>query len=189
MIQPTDLAPVFRRAAEIIETNGHHQGDFLPDPFDHVLKALHHERPMSAVAALRCAETSDPGGHGPLSAAAIAFLADRLLVDEEPPFHTDEASLANHVDAWGDVPGRTPAEVAVELLRAAEAAEASQHAAVIPMGVRTSDGTEWELASVPADGDPQYVLAGVHDVPVGVFAELGELAHRFGAVSASGRVA
>jgi len=178
------MAGVFRTAAEIILANGHHQGDYIPDPFHRVLKALPHERPMSAVAALRCAERGHPQRFGPLSTEAIAFLAERLLVDEELPFFEDEFSLECHVAAWGDVPGRTPAEVVAELLWAAEAAEASLHAAVIPMGVRTSDGTEWELSSVPAEGDPQYVLAGVRGAPAGVFAGLSELVGRFGAVSA-----
>lgn len=179
--QPSALAGVLRLAAQIIATNGHHQGDYIPDPFNRVLKALPAERPMSAVAALRCAERGHPQRFGPVSTAAIGFLAERLLVDEEPPFWTDEFSLECHVAAWGDVPGRTPAEVIEQLLFAAESAEAV-HAALVPLSLTTSDGTGWELASIPADGSPRYVLAGVHDAPAGVFAELGELAARFGAV-------
>lgn len=182
---PSDLAPVFRRAAEIIRTNGLYQGDYIPAPFSRVLRALPHERPMSAVAALRCAETGSPQRYGPLSAAAIAFLADRLLVDGEPPFYRDELTLECHVAAWGDVRGRMAGEVVAELLRAAEAIEAGQHAAVIPVGLVTSDGSCWELSGVPADGEPRYVPAGV-DAPAFMFAGLGELVARFGAVSAGG---
>jgi hypothetical protein len=175
------MAGIFRLAAQIIAVNGHHQGDYIPDPSDQVLKALHHERPMSVVAALRCAETGDPGGYGPVSAAAVRFLADRLLVDGEAPFHADELTLEFHVAAWGDVRGRTAVEVVEQLLYAAESVEAV-HAALVPVRLVTSDGTEWELSSIPAVGDPQYLLAGVEGAPPGVFAELGELASRFGAV-------
>jgi hypothetical protein len=177
----SELAGVFRLAAQIIAAQGHHQGDYIPDPFNRVLKALPAERPMSAVAALRCAETGSPQKFGPVSTRAIAFLADRLPVNDEPPFWTDEMSLECHVAAWGDVRGRTPAEVVEQLLYAAESAEA-EHAALVPVRLVTSDGTEWELSSIPAVGDPQYLLAGVEGAPPGVFAELGELAHRFGAV-------
>jgi hypothetical protein len=184
------MAGVFRLAAQIITTNGHHQGDYIPDPFNRVLKALPAERPMSAVAALRCAETGDPGGYGPASTAAVKFLADRLLVNDEPPFRTDEVSLECHVAAWGDVPGRTPAEVVAELRRAAEAVELlapRPPAVVVPMSLETADRTVWELASVGADGEARYVLAGV---PTGEqsfsYASADELTNRFGAVVSSG---
>jgi hypothetical protein len=159
MSQPTDLAQVLRRAAEIIVTNGHHQGDYLPDPFNRVLKALPTERPMSAVAALRCAESGNPMQFGPLSTAAIRFLAGRLLVDGEPPFYTDDLMLELHVAAWGDVPCRTPGEVVAVLLWAADAAEAAR-VAVVPVGVRTADGSQWALAAVDSAGTPRYVSAG-----------------------------
>jgi hypothetical protein len=184
------MAGVFRLAAQIITTNGHHQGDYIPDPFNRVLKALPSERPMSAVAALRCAETGDPGGYGPASTAAVKFLADRLLVNDELPFHTDAKSLEFHVAEWGDVLGRTPAEVVAELLRAAEAVEllAPQPSApVVAMSLVLADKTRWELAGVGADGSAHYVLAGV---PTGEqsfsYASADELTNRFGAVVSSG---
>lgn len=177
----SELATTFRLAAQIIAVNGHHQGDYIPDPFSRVLKALPCERPMSAVAALRCAETGDPQAGGPVSGRAVRFLAARLLVHGEPGLWADELSLSEHVAAWGDIPGRTPAEVVEQLVYAAESAEA-EHAALVPLSLTTSDGTQWELSGIPRDGEPQYLLAGVHDAPAGVFAELGELAHRFGAV-------
>lgn len=183
MSQPTDLTPVFRQAAQIIHTNGHHQGDYLPDPFNRILKALPHERPMSIVAALRCAETGNPMQYGPASTAAIRFLAERLLVDGEPPFYVDDLMLELHVAAWGDVPGRTAAEAAAVLVWAADACES--HAAVVPVGVRTADGSQWELSSIDARGVPRYTLAGAGGY---AFAELGELADRFGGVSAAGGV-
>lgn len=179
--RPSELAGVFRLAAQIIAVNGHHQGDYIPDPFNRVLKALPCERPMSAVAALRCAETGSPQKFGPVSTRAIAFLAERLPVNEEPPFWRDEMSLECHVAAWGDVRGRTAAEVVEQLVYAAESAEAV-HAALVPLSLTTSDGTQWELSGIPAHGEPQYLVAGVHDAPFGVYAELGELAARFGAV-------
>lgn len=146
-----DLAPVFRRAAEIITTNGRYQGDYLPDPFNRVQAAPDHERPMSVVAALRCAETGNPRRYGPLSTAAIETLANRLLVDGELPFWRDEFMLECHVAAWGDVPGRTADEVVAELQcvaadlvqewaegRAAEQRHQFGDLAVPPLACRTS---------------------------------------------------
>lgn len=177
-----DLADVFRRAALIIQTNGHHQGDYIPDPFNRVLTALPRERPMSIVAALRCAETGRPQAFGPASTGAVRFLAGRLLVDGEPPFWTDDSSLACHVAAWGDVPGRTAAEAAGVLLEAAEAVPAPR-SAVIGQTLTLSDGTTWELWSVPADGEPLYTVAGVRGGPGAAQATAADLSARFGPVA------
>ena len=183
----TDLASVYRRAAEIIQTNGHWQGDYLPDPFHRVATTPDAERPMSAAAALWCAVTGDPRGPSELANDAIRYLAARLLVDGEGPW--DESRTVDceiHLAAWGDAPGRTAETVVIELLRAAESVE---YGAIVPRGVRTSDGTHWRLASIHF-GTPRYVLDSMPtDTPIGVQVELGELADRFGTVSAWGGAA
>jgi hypothetical protein len=177
-----DLPDLFWRAAQIIQTNGHHQGDYIPDPFSHVLRALPQERPMSIVAALRCAETGRPQRYGPASTGGIRFLAERLLVNDEPPFWTDDSSLEHHVAAWGDVEGRTAAEAVEVLLAAAEAAP-SLGTAVVGRTLTMSDGTEWELWSVPADAEPQYTVAGVRGGPGAPQASVADLSARFGPVA------
>ncbi len=106
--RPTTLASVFRAAARILARNGLHQGDHVP----HVL------RPMSIVAALRCAVTGDPHMPSLLADEAITVLALRLKVDGEGPTYGSIFDLEEHVDAWGDVKGRTT-ESAVAVLEAA----------------------------------------------------------------------
>lgn len=186
-----DLPGVYRRAALIIQTNGHHQGDYVPDPLNRVLTTPKLSRPMSLPAALYCA--AEPQGRmyiSPLAQTAMVDLANRVLVDGEGPWgETHPTDCEIHLHAWGDVEGRTSADVIALLLAAAEDVDREAHAAVIPVGVRTPDGAVFELASVGADGTPHYVLAGCQDASASVFAELSELVSRFGAVSASGRAA
>lgn len=102
-------------AARLIEANGHFQGDHVPDPFDREMCIPHFLRPMSIVAALKCAATGDPHRTSLLADRAIAVLALRL---DGGPEYGDIFSLESHVDEWGDVLGRT-AEEAVALLEAA----------------------------------------------------------------------
>ncbi|MBE4735777.1 DUF6197 family protein [Streptomyces caniscabiei] len=109
------LSAVFRKAARIIAANGHYQGDYLPDPFDREMCIPHFLRPMSIVAAVKCAVSGDPHTPSLLADSAIARLALRL--DGGPEFG-DIFSLESHVDEWGDVLGRT-AEEAVTLLESA----------------------------------------------------------------------
>lgn len=116
--RPTTVPAAFRAAARLIATNGHHRGDYLPDPFDRVLSTPHASRPLSIVAAIRCAATGDPHRASELSEAAIKVMAGRLLVDGEPPWNDEEFWLELHVANWGDAPGRTT-ESAVAVLEAA----------------------------------------------------------------------
>lgn len=121
------LPDVLRRAAHIIQRNGHHQGDYVPDPFNKVLTSPRETRPMSVDAALYCA--ASPDGRmveSEMACEAIRFLAGRVLVDGEGPW--DAARTLDcqiHMSAWGDVEGRTAGEVVRLLLDAAD--DASQH--------------------------------------------------------------
>lgn len=182
-----DLGPVYRRAAEIIQRNGHWPHDYLPDSMHRVSDLPDVQRPMSAAAALWCAVTGDPSGPSELADDAIRYLAARLLVEGASP--RDESRTSDcelHLAAWGSAPQRTAEAVVVELLRAAEAVERGP---IVPVGVRTADGSRWRLASI-VYGTPRYVLDGMpEDVPVGVQVELGELADVFGTVSAWGSAA
>jgi hypothetical protein len=109
---------VFRAAARLLAANGLYQGDFVPDAMDREMCIPHFLRPMSIVAALKCATTGDPHLTSLLADEAIAVLALRLEVDGEGPLFGGIFDLEAHVDSWGDVEGRT-AESAVAVLEAA----------------------------------------------------------------------
>lgn len=118
----SELPGVLRRAAYIIQMNGHHQGDYVPDPFNRMLTTPRLTRPMSAAAALYCA--ADPQGRmveSALALAAIRHLAGRVLVDGEGPWNPGrDTDCEIHLAAWGDLPGRTGGEVIRLLLDAAQ---------------------------------------------------------------------
>jgi hypothetical protein len=116
MSAPVTVSEVFRRAAEILSVNGHWQGDFCPDPLDRETHTPHYLRPLSIVAALRCAVSGDPHTYPPLADKAIAVLAVRI---GDGPGHGDAFSLELHVDEWGDTPGRSTGETVALLLAAA----------------------------------------------------------------------
>jgi hypothetical protein len=124
--RPATIPAVFRAAARLIAANGHYQGDYLPDPFDRRTSSPHSTRPLSIVAAIRCA--ASPHGDNPrfateLSEAAVKALAYRLEVEGEPPWSDAPRWLENHVDCWGDLPGRTAESVVAVLEAAADANE------------------------------------------------------------------
>lgn len=113
--RPVSVPAVLWAAARLVEANGHFQGDHVPDPFDREMCIPHFLRPMSIVAAVKCAVSGDPHVPSLLADSAIAVLALRL--DGGPEFG-DIFSLESHVDEWGDALGRT-AEEAVALLESA----------------------------------------------------------------------
>ncbi|MYZ37514.1 hypothetical protein GT002_21015 [Streptomyces sp. SID4917] len=124
--RPASVPAVFRAAARLLVANGHWQGDYLPDVFDREMCIPHFLRPMSIVAALKCATTSDPHRTSLLADEAIAVLALRLEVNGEVgPYWGDIFSLEEHIAAWGDVEGRTTESAVAVLEAAAEACEAS----------------------------------------------------------------
>ncbi|MFG3046328.1 hypothetical protein ACGFZR_15530 [Streptomyces sp. NPDC048241] len=118
LAQPSTVPAVFRAAARILAANGLYQGDFVPDMADREICVPHFLRPMSIVAALKCATTNDPHLPSLLSDEAIGVLALRLEVDGEGPMFGGIFDLEAHVDGWGDAEGRTT-EDAVALLEAA----------------------------------------------------------------------
>jgi hypothetical protein len=123
--EPTTTPAVFRAAARILAANGLYQGDFVPDAFDREMCLPHFLRPMSIVAALKCATTGDPHLTSLLADEAIAVLALRLEVDGEGPVYGGIFDLEEHVDAWGDVGGRTTESAVAVLEAAADANEVS----------------------------------------------------------------
>ncbi|WP_283515530.1 hypothetical protein [Streptomyces sp. H27-C3] len=123
---PATVPAAFRAAARLIAANGHHQGDYLPDPLDREMDTPHRLRPLSIVAALRCAVTGDPHTTSLLADEALSVLALRLTVNGETgPYYGDIFSLEAHVSAWGDATGRTAESACAVLAAAADASEVS----------------------------------------------------------------
>lgn len=121
--QSKTLPAMFRAAARLIAANGHHQGDYVPDPFDRIARTSHAERPMSIVAALRCVVSGSPHLTTALADQAVSVLAWRLEVGGRGPVRLDDFSLECHVADWGDVEGRTTESVVAVLYAAADASE------------------------------------------------------------------
>lgn len=119
----TTLPDVYIAAARLIAVNGHHQGDYLPDPFDRTQRTPHPTRSLSIVAALRCAVTGDPHAESPLADRAVETMARRLLVNERGPAGPDRVSLEAHVAAWGNARGRRTESVVAVLYAAADSAQ------------------------------------------------------------------
>ena len=120
--RPTSIPGVFRAAARVLATNGFYQGDYVPDFADREMCIPHFLRPMSIVAAIKCATTGDPHTTSLLADEAIAVLALRL---NGGPRYGDIFSLEDHVDEWGGLPGRTVESVIAVLEAAADAYEVS----------------------------------------------------------------
>ena len=121
--RPTTVASVFRAAARLLAANGLHQGDYFPDPFNRRMVTPFTERPLSIVAAIRCAVTGSPRQYNSLSEAAVKVLAGRLEVLGGPPWTQEPRWLENHVDCWNDFPGRTTESACAVLYAAADANE------------------------------------------------------------------
>ncbi|WP_405824223.1 hypothetical protein OG705_29170 [Streptomyces sp. NBC_00838] len=84
--RPDTVAGVFRAAARILASNGLYQGDYVPDRGDREMSATelpHSIRPMSIVAALKCAAAGDPHRDTALANEAIGVLALRLELNGE----------------------------------------------------------------------------------------------------------
>lgn len=118
--RPTTVPEVLLAAARILQVNGLWQGDYFPDAFSRTLTTPHASRPLSIVAAIRCAVTGDPRSETQLADMAIGYVA--LSLDEEPPAVTPWR-LALHVDNWGDVEGRSADEAVALLERLATTSE------------------------------------------------------------------
>lgn len=122
--RPATVPAVFRAAARILAANGLYQGDFVPDMADREMCIPHFLRPMSIVAALKCAVSGDPHMTSLLADAAIAVLALRLEVNGEGPLFGGVFDLEAHIDSWGDLEGRTTESAVAVLEAAADASEA-----------------------------------------------------------------
>lgn len=111
-----DLAPLFRRAAEVIETNGHCKNWFHDT---YAIELPLRKRRVCAVGALCVADGLPPDELSALAELeAVEFLSRRIdsnVVDEDP---------VERIADWNDAPARTEAEVIEALRDAAAAAEA-----------------------------------------------------------------
>ncbi|MFF8953847.1 hypothetical protein ACF09I_34375 [Streptomyces sp. NPDC014940] len=118
--RPTTVPGVYRAAARLLAANGLYKGDHVPDAMDREMCIPHFLRPMSIVAALKCATTGDPHRTSLLADEAIAVLALRLEVDGEGPLYGGIFDLEAHIDAWGDMESRSTESAVAVLERAAE---------------------------------------------------------------------
>jgi hypothetical protein len=100
--QPTDRHAVLAKAAQIIQTNGLHHGDFVADPFNRTSRTPHCKRPMSVVGAIRCAVAGDPHIESALAWEAITTLSRIVRVDGEPAWPGAIADRERHVEEWSD---------------------------------------------------------------------------------------
>lgn len=99
---PHSVPEVFARAAQLIRTNGKHDGDYVADPFDRHSSTPHSARPMDVVGALFCAVSGDPRTPSDLAWRAIQRIAPRVLVDGQPTWGESIADLERHLHAWSD---------------------------------------------------------------------------------------
>jgi len=121
--RPTTVAGAFRAAARVLAVNGLYQGgDYFPNALSDVHTPFA-SRPLSIVAALRCAVEGDPRAYSLLADEALMVLALRLEVDGEGPEDHDLFGLEAHVDDWGDAEGRTTESAVAVLYAAADASE------------------------------------------------------------------
>lgn len=118
--RPTTVPSAFRSAARLLAVNGLHKGGIVPDTTDREMCIPHAFRPMSIVAALKCATTGDPHRPSLLSDEAIAVLALRLEVNGKGPLYGGIFDLEAHVDAWGDAESRTTESAVAVLEHAAD---------------------------------------------------------------------
>jgi len=121
--RPTTLAGTFRAAARVLAANGLYQGgDYFPNALSDVNTPFA-SRPLSIVAALRCAVKGDPRAYSLLADEALMVLAFRLEVDGEGPQDHDLFGLEAHVDDWAETDGRTTESAVAVLYAAADASE------------------------------------------------------------------
>lgn len=182
-----ELIEVFRKAAGVLRTNGHFQSEYYDNTNPDRPPA---NCPVCPVGALSIVLTGHPVPPNDAAAPAKDSSTPRLLalalwtlsqgifsnvVDEDP---------IERIADWADEAGRTAGEVASTFLRIAWEIEREQvHNAIVATGVKTSDGTQWDLAGMGVDGMPAYVVAGTPlDAPF--TAGLAELVDVHGTVSA-----
>jgi hypothetical protein len=112
---PTTVEGVFLAAARLLQARGLWQDGPVPDVHDREVCIPHCLRPMSIIAAIRCAVSGNPHRSSQLADTAIGVLA---LWIANGPAYGDIFSLEAHVEKWNDQPGRTTDD-AVALLESA----------------------------------------------------------------------
>ncbi|MEU6168039.1 DUF6197 family protein [Streptomyces tanashiensis] len=118
--RPTTVPAVLLGAARILQAQGLWQGDYVPDTFNRTMTTPHASRPMSIVAAIRCAATGDPHRCSQLADTAVGYVA---LSIGDGPYRSDLLTLERHVDGWGDELGRSTDEAMALLEQLATTSE------------------------------------------------------------------
>ncbi|MFF6847053.1 DUF6197 family protein [Streptomyces antimycoticus] len=124
----TDFATTFRRAADIIRTNGHNKGDYYRIPETGVgIEPAPAECPVCAAGALSIALTGAPRPVAdgiPLVEAAARRLLEHLI-----PGYKRALAIWDLGVLWNDVPERTADDVIAAFEDAARAEETAEAAA------------------------------------------------------------
>jgi hypothetical protein len=119
-----ELAPVFRRAAQILQARGHGKGRY--------------EGPggaVCAIGALMAADGMDPAEDAPELDASRALTDAIWWLSPRITSNTVDCDPIERIADWNDAPERTAAEVVEELLAAARAIEERESSAVAPTAV------------------------------------------------------
>jgi hypothetical protein len=102
MTMPSTVAAVFAAAADRLQVNGHHVGDFVPGalsvPDSQVPLA---SRPLSVAAAIQLESTGTPLGTCALSRWALWLLADHVAEVTVHP--DDEFDAYTQLGAWEEL--------------------------------------------------------------------------------------
>lgn len=134
MHHPSELAPVFTKAAQHISRIGHCKGAHCAPDIDsfgrpRYASTPHQDRPADLVGAIRIAGVGHPMETNALVDDALAFASARL--QSLPPVTDGMDDYVEHLAYWNDRPERTAADVAMFLHRlAAEAAMPQRHLVV-----------------------------------------------------------
>lgn len=130
MTTPTaDLPGIFRRAVQVIQTNGLHKGAFVAPPCVQDASGNYHVnpddealRPVDIVGAIRiaCGQLPTCSG-GFLAECAIRYASDHMLTTA--PETDGEPDYIEHLCFWNDLGTSSPFEVVGRLDRLALNAE------------------------------------------------------------------
>jgi hypothetical protein len=136
----TDFPPVFRAAAEHVQTHGHIKGWFCAPGIDIDSVTPINSRPTCIAGAIQLSCTGNPLESNELSQAAIRFASSHMAGDVPVDSETGEPDFTEHLADWNDTHGRTAAEVVARLLRLAlDAEQEAREAALLCRWMKAHD--------------------------------------------------
>ncbi|MFD6874495.1 MULTISPECIES: hypothetical protein [unclassified Streptomyces] len=112
VIHANTVEATLTEAAWLLRTRGHWQGGSCPDASNREMCIPQWLRPMSIVAAIKCAVSGDPQSDSLIADNALAVVALSLA---DKPQYGDIFSLEEHIDSWGNEPDRSTDDVVAML--------------------------------------------------------------------------